>query len=319
MQRPMRFADDTAETGVRVRIWVALVLAFAAGVIMTLLVVSPVQGGVHNCHPAWKCAPASPTPRPSPTQRATVAPTLGRTPPPTTNPTPIGTDLVGPPPIPADRGQLLRKDFADGQLAPFTRLVYLNDHPGTLETQYCDYSADATHVSVHDGYLDLRATRGAAGRWVCSLVGTFVNDGSPPSRTFDVGYGTVRAMVRVFGGQGAWDGFWQWNAWGSGAEGEIDWLELISGRTTANLHGTSADGQKVSLPAPDGGWHEYAVTRTPTYVAFLLDGVEVGRTTVALSQRLTLLADAKVGLSAPDATTPSSMFLQVAWVTVDPQ
>lgn len=45
-----------------------LILAFAAGVIVTLLAVTPVQGGARNCKPAWKCAP-------QPTARATVVPT----------------------------------------------------------------------------------------------------------------------------------------------------------------------------------------------------------------------------------------------------
>jgi beta-glucanase (GH16 family) len=118
-------------------------------------------------------------------------------------------------------------------------------------------------------------------------------------------------------GDGAWQSIWYLiaDSWGSP---EIDWAELINGHLTANLHGTAADGQYASMSFDPTQWHEYAITKTPTYIAFLLDGKEIARANVTLTARMGLLADAKVGLTAPDSTTPSTLYLQIAWWTVDP-
>jgi Glycosyl hydrolases family 16 len=221
------------------------------------------------------------------------------------------------PEIPDGYGDLFRKDFRDGVLAPFRTLTYPNVHPGDLMIQYGRFVADSAHISVHDGYLDLRATRNLDGLWSQAFVGTgLTGDGSPAAFQFQ--YGTARAMARMNSGRGAWQSLWYLvaDSWGAA---EIDWAELINGRLTANLHGTIVGDQQVSLPAfPSNEWHEYGITKAPTYVAFLLDGREVGRANVSMSAPMGLLADAKVGLFAPDASTPSTLFLQVAWWTVDP-
>jgi hypothetical protein len=256
---------------------------------------------------------ATPTPTPRPTPTPTPRPTPTPTPRPTATPTspPSG----GIPGIPDGYGSKFLKDFSDGRLGPFHVLTFNNDHPGQLMTQYCDYVSDSAHISVHNGYLDLRATPTSGGRWDCSLVGTWTVGGLPLP-VYKWQYGTSRVMARLNTGPGVWQGTWNWAAdcW---CGDEIDWLEQTgSSRFTANIHGSSKDGQKVSI-APLSGWHEYGTVRTPTYVAFTLDGVEVGRTSVAMSANLTLNADAKVGLEPPTSATPDSVYLQIAWWTVD--
>ena len=267
--------------------------------------------------------PPAATAEPAPTAQPTDAPASTPTAAPTSAPTaaPTAAPTLAPrsdvPPIPAGYGELLRKDFGDGRLAPFRILTYPNDHPGDLMIQYGSFVTGPGNVSVHDGYLDLRATRNALGLWDQAFVGTgMTGDGTPA--TFQFQYGTARAMARMNTGRGAWQSLWYLVADRWGAE-EIDWAELIGGRLTANVHGSNADGQAASLPAfPPDEWHEYGITKAPTYIAFLLDGREVGRANVAMPAPMALLADAKVGLAVPDGTTPSTLFLQVAWWTVDP-
>jgi hypothetical protein len=229
---------------------------------------------------------------------------------------------TGLPPIPAGYGTVFKKDFSDGTLTPFVPQTHNNDHPGTLMVQYETFVTDSNHISVHDGYLDLKCTSNLNGIWSSSMVGTYIVNANPPTRTFDFQYGTVRWMARMNYGKGAWHGLWYWSLWNApdagGSEPEIDWPELIQSRTTGNIHGTAFDGQIVNLAPPDDGWHEYKMVKTSTYIACFIDGVEKTRWNHTMTARQVLIADCKVGLEAPDGTTPSPLFVNVAWVTVDP-
>lgn len=229
-------------------------------------------------------------------------------------------------PPPGGSGAVLDKDFIDGHLgfpgAPgtplFIKQTYPNDHPGDDMIAYGLF--DPAMVSVHDGYLDIRANR-SGGSWLQGFVATFHSDAGPvPVPTFDFQYGTVRAVMRMNTGQGAWQGFWLLisDSWGSP---EIDWPELISDNYTANVHGSSNDGQHASeTPFAATAWHEYAIEKTATDIVFYIDAVEVGRATGAnMSARMALMADAKLGPpgTAPDGTTPDSLYLHISTIRVD--
>lgn len=238
-------------------------------------------------------------------------------------PPPPPPPTSGTPPIPVGYGTKFKKNFADGTLTPFKILLYPNDHdyytdPSQLMRQYCKYVADTEHISVHDGYLDLKCTRNPAvanpagkDAWLASFVGTGLPTSPAP---YKFQYGTARAMARMNSGKAGWNTIWYLVA-DSWSSPEIDWAEVIGSKWTANLHGSSSDGQKVSK-AMDENWHEFGIVKAPTYIAFTLDGVEVGRSNVAMSANMALLADSKVGLGTPDATTPTQ-WLNIAWWTVD--
>jgi hypothetical protein len=69
--------------------------ATLAATVLVVTAVFSANAGVHNCKPAWKCAPPTGT-TPSPTPRITAAPTA----PPTTAPTPTLTPTAPPTPQP---------------------------------------------------------------------------------------------------------------------------------------------------------------------------------------------------------------------------
>ncbi len=317
-----------ATTTTRHRIDVAA--AFLAGIVLTLVVASPANGGVHNCKPAWKCAPATPkatvritpSPAPSRTTAPSVAATLVVTPPPSfavtpaptlaPTPAPTSTSTTGIPPMPS--GMVLLNGTT-GTLGKFVVNTYPDDHigqPGQLWTVYTRYANGARQVTFHDGYADLRATRRSDGLYDGVLLVTGTPGSSSFLPTFDFQYGRIEFAFQTGGGSGAWGTFWEaistsWSA------PELDWVELIGGRWTANVHGSTSDGQKASV-ATDSAWHVGAIDKQPTGTSFYLDGRLVG-TGPAMSSRMVLLADAKVGLAAPDATT-GEPYLHLAWVVL---
>jgi hypothetical protein len=70
---------------------------------------------------------------------------------------------------------------------------------------------------------------------------------------------------------------------------------------------------------------EFKIERRASFVAFSMDGVQVGRINGAMpASRLAILLDSKVGFGwagaagTPSASTPSTTYLHVAAVTVDP-
>jgi hypothetical protein len=66
--------------------------AFVGGVLLTLAIAAPVDGGVHNCKPARKCA----TPSPGSTVIGTSSPTAAPTVTPTSSPGPTSAPTVSP-------------------------------------------------------------------------------------------------------------------------------------------------------------------------------------------------------------------------------
>lgn len=215
-------------------------------------------------------------------------------------------------------GATLIKDFADGTLAPFKVQTYPNLHPTEPQVQYGDFVTDAAHISIHDGYLDLRCTKPVAGstRWKQSMVSTAL-EGTPYQSTLSLTAPVKLSFAaRMNGGTGAWQAIWMMaNVLNWSNPQEIDWAEVIGGRLTGNVHPNAAEF--YALPMPDTSWHVITGDWQAAMVRALLDGVEVGRIARALPAPMGLLLDAKVGLTAPNASTPD-LYLQVAKIWREP-
>jgi hypothetical protein len=96
---------------------------------------------------------------------------------------------------------------------------------------------------------------------------------------------------------------------------------------TAHVLGQGAGGiYGMRRPADLAtAFHEFKIERRATFVAFSMDGVEVGRINGSMpASRLAILLDSKVGFAwagvagTPSASTPDITYLHVAAVTVDP-
>jgi hypothetical protein len=277
---------------------------------------------------------ATPDPTVKPTVQPTAVPTAPPTPPPTPRPTPIPTQAPAPPPPPPPSGlpyinpsygTLFRKVFTDGTFGPFKVLTYPDDHiggAGQFMTVYNRFSNGAQQASVHDGYLDLRATRRSDGLWNAAFVGTSFQGNGP---TF--GYGVYRFWLRFNIAPQTWQAAWLYDTTSWSAT-EIDFPEVLEGDSlTAHVLGSGAGGL-YGFPRPAtlaSSFHEFTIERRPTYVAYSIDGVQVGRINGSMpASKLAILFDSKVGwpwagaAGAPSASTPSDTYMQVAAVTVDP-
>ena len=231
---------------------------------------------------------------------------------------------AGLPTIDPAYGTLFRKVFTDGTFGPFRVLTYPDDHiggGGQYMTVYNRFSNGARQASVHDGYLDLRATPRGDGLWDAALVGTSQGGNGP---TF--GYGVYRFWLRFNAAPATWQCAWLYDTTSWSAT-EIDFPEMLENQSlTAHVLGQGA-GAKYGIGKPShlaSVFHEYTVERRATFVAFSIDGVEVARVNGSMpSSKLAILLDSKVGFGwtasgAPSGSTPDLTYLHVAAVTVDP-
>lgn len=97
-------------------------------------------------------------------------------------------------------------------------------------------------------------------------------------------YGTVEIRAKLPQGKGLWPAFWMLGAnidqVGWPACGEIDILEYVGkepGMIFTSLHTTSSHGntvnsRKTALENIEEGFHDYAMTWTPEYIRFSVDG-----------------------------------------------
>lgn len=222
------------------------------------------------------------------------------------------------PPVITPPKLLLDHVFSRDGMGPWKPQTYPNAHPGDLMVKYGDFVTDAAHINLTEGpFLTLRADRPSVGaRWRHAMVTTGL-EGSPYKSTFSYQYGVVTTVAAMNVGVGAWASSWQLanvTTWSDPAE--IDMFELIGQRITANLHGSKSNGQKLSVaPFPSTEFHAYTTIKTPTYIAFAIDEKEIARVPVAMPSVMALLLDNKVGLTAPDASTPN-LFLKIERVTV---
>ena len=93
---------------------------------------------------------------------------------------------------------------------------------------------------------------------------------------------------------------------------EIDWPEEYGGKIHGNLHPGNA-GIAVAIPADcDTAWHEYRMDWTTSGCTFYIDGTKVGAASGAVAGPMALVADAKIGLDVPDASTPATSVLRIA-------
>jgi hypothetical protein len=252
-----------------------------------------------------------------PTARPTAAPTQAPPPPP--------PPAAGLPNIPASYGSVFRKVFTDGTMGPFKVMTFLDDHiggDGQYMTVYNRFSNGAKHASVHDGYLDLRATRRSDGLWDAVMVGTSQGANGP---TF--GYGVYRYWLSFNIAPATWQAAWLYDTTNWSAT-EIDFPEMLENESlTAHVLGSGAGGvYGVTRPANLGTvFHEFKVERRAGFVAFSIDGKEVARVNGAMpSSKLAILLDSCVGFpwqgaaGAPSGSTPGTVYLHVAGITVDP-
>lgn len=257
---------------------------------------------------------------------ATPAPTVVPTPDPTAIPTtaPPPKPAAGLPTIDPSYGTIFRKVFTDGTFGPFRVLTYPDDHiggSGQFMTVYNRFSNGARQASVHDGYLDLRATPRGDGLWDAALVGTSQGGNGP---TF--GYGVYRFWLRFNAAPATWQSAWLYDTTSWSAT-EIDFPEMLENMSlTAHVLGQGA-GAAYGLPRPSNlasVFHEFKVERRATFVAFSIDGAEVARVNGSMpNTRLAILLDSKVGFGwtadgGPSGSTPELTYLHVAAVTVDP-
>lgn len=244
---------------------------------------------------------------------------------PTTQPTAPTAPTAGLPTIDPAYGTLLRKVFTDGTYGPFRVLTYPDDHiggSGQFMTVYNRFSNGSRQASVHNGYLDLRATPRADGLWDAVLMGTSQGGNGP---TF--GYGVFRYWLRFNAAPATWQCAWLYDTTSWSAT-EIDFPEMLESQSlTAHVLGQGA-GATYGIPKPANlatVFHEFKVERRASFVAFSIDGVEVARVTGNMpGSRLAVLLDSKVGFpwagaaGAPGGDTPNLTYLHVAAVTVDP-
>jgi hypothetical protein len=253
------------------------------------------------------------TPRPDPTKAPTPDPT------PTDRPDPTPKPGGGIPATP--QGDLLRKDFSDGTLWPFRIVDYPNDHPDDNMSYACDYGKGSSVVSVHDGYLDLRAYPKDGGRWNCGFVSTGL-DGTGNKASFSFTHGYLQFAARMNVGHATWQApIWLLNTVTGWHPAEIDVAEVIGGRLTFNLHGVG-DRQVASVAPGNVGstWHVFGVAKTSNHITFTMDGKVVGRWNGSMPDPMALLADSKVGFKwdgiYPNGSTPDPTWARLAWVTV---
>ncbi len=279
--------------------------------------------------------PAQPTPDPTiggaalvetdaPTDSPTATPTATPTVAPTSRPatvapaTPEPVSASGIPPMPA--GDLLRKSFADGTLAPFRVVTYPNDHPGDAMSYACHYGTDKSVVSVHNGYLELKAYPAGNGKWNCGFVSTGM-DGKGGAATFSFKTGYVQFAAQVNAGHATWqDPLWLLNTVTGWHAAELDAAEVIDGRLTWNVHGPANVGV-ASRSAPSAtSWHVYGIAKASDHVTLTMDGEVVGRWNGSMPDPMALLADSKVGFQwegvSPNGSTPNPAYSRVAWITV---
>jgi chitodextrinase len=143
----------------------------------------------------------------------------------------------------------------------------------------------ASGLSVHDGTLDMWLHTLANGEHVAEAP---VPITVPGSHTYGAGqlYGRFSACFKadaVSGYKTAWLLWPNSENWPN--DGEIDFPEgSLTGNIEAFMHwqggtsGSSQDAYSTSLPEA-GAWHVVTIEWTPSYVSFVLDGVQIGRST----------------------------------------
>jgi hypothetical protein len=219
-------------------------------------------------------------------------------------------------------GNLLRKSFSDGTLYPFRAVTYPNAHPTDAMEYACRYGTGSDVISVHDGYLDIKAYQRPDGLWNCGFLSTGM-DGNGNGATFSFTTGYVQFAARVNVGYATWqDPLWLLNTVTGWHSAEIDACEIIDRRVTFNIHGP-VNTQIAGVAPPSNfasTWHVFGIAKASDHVTFTMDGNVVGRWNGSMPDPMALLADSKVGFQwegvYPNSTTPDPARVNLAWVTV---
>ena len=186
------------------------------------------------------------------------------------------------------------------------------------------------HLSVHDGALDITASRDASGHWTSGLLSS-VNSSV---QGFTQKFGYFEASIKIPAGKGAWPAWWLYSAdhFTNGAPAEeIDIMENAGSDTTA-WGGTIHDGtghqnanavQKAGIDL-SRGFHRFGLLWDPAlpHVTWYVDGKAVMRApkyrrTDRARMMMTLnLAIGDFGGGGPDGSTPATMHMLVDYVRV---
>lgn len=270
-----------------------LLAGFIAGVIVTLLVVGPVQGGARNCKPVRKCAPS------------TSAPSLVITAVPTVEPTSAPTSSAA--------------YTFDDEFDTFNSAVWIQHYHccGTLA------GFDPSLARVTAGNLEL-SVENRSGGWYAYPVDT--------KTTWTQRYGLFEARIKVPKGPGLWPAFWGYYDSTSAELDTMEIcanpLGTNGGNDASLLHthvhwaGGGDAGHDTRTGDLSAAFHVYAVDWRADHVAFLLDGTEVWRFTDATNipaVALPLIVNLGVGGSwcgAPTSATQSPSTMLVDWIRV---
>jgi len=186
------------------------------------------------------------------------------------------------------------------------------------------------HLSVHDGVLDIVASRDGAGRWTSGML-TTVNS---RAQGFTQNFGYFEASIKIPAGDGAWPAWWLYSAdhFTHGAPStELDVMEN-AGSTPTMWNGTMHDGfghqngnslQKAGIDLSQG-FHRFGLLWDPDspVITWYLDGKPVMsapkyRHIDASRMMMTInLQMGAFGGGGPSEKTPATMHMLVDYVRV---
>ena len=191
-----------------------------------------------------------------------------------------------------------------------------------------DISAD--HLTVHDGVLDIVASRDGGGRWTSGML-TTVNS---RAQGFAQKFGYFEASIKIPAGDGAWPAWWLYSAdhFTHGAPAtELDVMEN-AGSTPSKWNGTMHDGsghqngnslQKAGIDLSQG-FHRFGLLWDPKspVVTWYLDGkrimsapkypqIDASRMMVTINLQI-----GAFGGGGPSDKTPAIMHMLVDYVRV---
>ncbi len=205
------------------------------------------------------------------------------------------------------------ENFDDGVAFPGDRL--LTYRPG-LDTSH-NGRYDPRVVTVHDSLLDINPHTVDGVPTGAVVAPCLTGDGTWAGAAQTFGRYAARWRVDPAANYGmAW---MLWDATDQWANGEVDFPE---GRLDSTMWGyvhtignPKVNASWLDTKTPFAGWHETVIEWTPDAIVFLLDGVEVKRTTTSVPQapmRWTLQVGTAGGKPAPDV----SGHVQIDWLSV---
>lgn len=252
---------------------------------------------------------------------------------PAPGPNPSPTPPVGGPTAPSGQAMPVgdlpgwRQTFADD----FTTDVPAGSFPATVSSQWAAYSdgwKDTTKFGTYSPSKVVSIAGGVLNKYIRTdngvpLVAAIVPK-VPGSSNYGITYGRFAVRFRTDSLPGYKLAWLLWPDSGNRAEGEIDWPEMnLDGDLIwAFMHRTnptkSGDQAWFNMTADVSNWHTAVIEWSPNLVVYLLDGVEIGRTTERVPKtplHWVLQTETELHTTAkPSATVKGNV--QVDWVSV---